>query len=287
MRLSDVPMGPLPMTRAPLGDDHHIGYHAAGTSGTPVLLIMGYCVPGRAWRFQWPALSAHHRVAVFDNRGLGASGAPAGTWTMADFAADTLALMDHLSWERAHIVGVSMGGMIAQHIALHAPDRVRSLSLIATQAGGLRAMVPAVEGLKRFALANAGRPDDRGKHVARLLFPEPFIEQIGRPWLEKVLMDDFGEPIPKRTRRLQLGAIARHRAGPLLKRSRRVRDIPTLIVRPGVDLLIRPKESDRLAALLPHARVVRFDDAGHGVIRQQATALNEALLSQFAAADGA
>lgn len=280
----DVPMGPLKMQRVNLPGGHHLTYRREGDAGTPVLLIMGYCVPGRAWRFQWPDLADHHQVAFFDNRGTGGSGAPAGPWTMKHLADDALRLMDHLGWAEAHIVGVSMGGMVAQHVGLQARERVHSLSLIATQAGGFRAMLPGSDGLKRFAMANLGKPEDRGAHLASLLFPQPFIEQVGRPWLERVLMDDFGDPIPARCRRLQLGAIAGHRTA---KRLHELANVPTLIVRPGQDLLIRPGQSDRLSRLLPHASVLRLDEAGHGVIRQEAGRINAALLQHFAQADGA
>ncbi|MCO4761336.1 MAG: alpha/beta hydrolase [Myxococcales bacterium] len=276
-------MGPLAMQRLNVGADHHLAFHTAGDTGTPVLLIMGYCVPGRAWRFQWPVLSQQHRVALFDNRGTGGSGAPKGPWRMSDLADDAIALMDHLGWERAHVVGVSMGGMVAQHLSLRARHRVSSMSLIATQAGGLRAMLPGIGGLKRFAMANVGPRQERGRHLASLLFPPSFVEEVGRPWLESVLMDDFGDPIPSRSRRLQLGAIAGHRTS---RRLGQLHDLPSLIVRPGADLLIAPSQSDRLAQLLPHADVLRIDDAGHGVIRQSAATINAALLRLFARADG-
>ena len=280
--LRGVPMGPLAMQRVDLPGGHHLAYHRDGDTGTPVLLIMGYCVPGRAWRFQWPALAAAHQVALFDNRGTGGSGAPAGRWQMADLANDAIALMDHLGWERAHVVGVSMGGMIAQHIGLRARDRVRSISLVATQAGGIRAMLPGAAGLKRFAMANLGTRSERGRHLASLLFPDAFIDEVGRPWLQRVLMDDFGDPIPARSRRQQLAAIAGHRTA---ERLHELAGLPCLIVRPGADLLIHPSQSDRLARLLPHADVLRLDDAGHGVIRQEAAALNAALLRHFAQSD--
>ena len=278
-----VPMGPLPMRRVDLPGGHHLAYHRDGDTGTPVLLIMGYCVPGRAWRFQWPALAAAHQVALFDNRGTGGSGAPDGRWQMRDLANDAIALMDHLGWERAHVVGVSMGGMIAQHIGLQARQRVRSISLVATQAGGIRAMLPGAGGLKRFAMANLGTRSERGRHLASLLFPDAFINEVGRPWLERVLMDDFGDPIPAKSRRQQLAAIAGHRTA---ARLHELAGLPCLIVRPGADLLIHPSQSDRLARLLPHAEVLRLDNAGHGVIRQEAAALNAALLRHFARSDG-
>ena len=268
------------MQRATIGSSH-LAFDVAGESGDPVLLIMGFCVPGRAWRLQVPTLARHHRVAWFDNRGVGGSGSPEGPWSMSDLANDARALLDHLGWDRAHLVGVSMGGMIAQHLALAAPDRLSSLSLIATHAGGLRALLPTAHGARRFLATSIGSPDRRLEELQRLLFPPDFLATCDRQWLRQVMINDFGEPVPRASRRRQFQAIRGHRTD---RRLGELAHIPTLLVRPGLDQLVRPRQTDRLARLMPHARVVRFDEAGHGVIRQCADALSQALLARFASA---
>jgi len=259
-----------------------LSYDVAGDGGSPVLLIMGYCVPGSAWRLQVPTLSTHHQVAWFDNRDVGGSRAPAGPWSMADLAGDARALLDHLGWSRAHVVGVSMGGMVAQHLALANPDRLVSLSLVATHAGGVRAMLPSARGALRFAGTAVGSTRRRMRNLERLLFPDDFLATCDRRWLREVMINDFGEPVPAGTRRDQLAAIRGHETA---SRLAELGGLPTLLVRSGRDLLIRPREVDRLARLLPHAKVMRFDAAGHGVIRQCADALNTAMLAHFAASD--
>jgi len=108
-------------------------YMEAGV-GEPVLLIMGFGGDHTAWGFQVGAFAARHRVIVFDNRGAGQTEAPDRPYTTRLMAADTLALMDALGMERAHVIGVSMGGMIAQELALAHPERVRSLHLGCTLA---------------------------------------------------------------------------------------------------------------------------------------------------------
>lgn len=261
-----------------------LAYDVAGAAGSPVLLIMGFCVPGRAWRLQTPALASQHRVAWFDNRGVGGSGSPEGPWSMTDMAADALALLDHLGWQRAHVVGVSMGGMIAQHLALRAPERLHSLSLIATHAGGLRALLPTAAGARRFLATSVGTPKQRLDQLQKLLFPADFLATCERDWLRQVMLNDFGQPVPMASRRRQFAAIRGHRSDDQLHQ---LKAMPTLLVRPGQDQLIQPQQSDRLARLLPHARVLRFDQAGHGVIRQCADALNRELLGWFAQAEAA
>jgi len=105
-----------------------INYSVEG-KGEPLFLIMGFSGSKMAWYFQRRAFRKHFQVVTFDNRGVGESGKPAGPYSMQMFVDDTVGLMDHLGIEKAHILGVSMGGMIAQHIAISHPERVRKLVL--------------------------------------------------------------------------------------------------------------------------------------------------------------
>src|SRR2546423_10567085 len=102
----------------------------------PLLLIMGLSGSSRMWFRLLPHLSRRHRAIVFDNRGTGDSDPVGGPLRMADLAADALSVLDAAGVERAHVIGVSMGGMIAQRLALDHRDRLRSLVLGCTTAGG-------------------------------------------------------------------------------------------------------------------------------------------------------
>ena len=104
-------------------------YYEEHGHGDPLLLIMGLAADSVAWMFQLPDFSEHYRTIVFDNRGVGRSSKPAGLYTIAQMAADAAGLLDHLKIERALVVGVSMGGMIAQELALRHPKKVRGLVL--------------------------------------------------------------------------------------------------------------------------------------------------------------
>jgi len=210
---------------------HRIWYHTAGESGTPVLLIMGFTMRGTAWRWQIGALSERHRVAWFDHAGLGRS-APVATrrLTMGHLAADALTVMDDLGWERAHVVGISMGGMIAQHVALSSGPRVRSLTLAATHCGGFPNVLPPLEGMRAFvAIQRAGSRDERLDALAKLLFGPNFrTEEAER--CRKILLADFTRPPELKTTLAQLHAILRHRTADRLKE---LRSLPVMIVRPG------------------------------------------------------
>lgn len=257
-------------------------FDVAGT-GTPVVLVMGLTVPGRGWRSLLPTLQAKHRVCWFDHRGVGQSDAPRGAYTMADMASDVLALMDHLGWPQAHVVGISMGGMVSQHVALNARQRVRSLTLLATHAGGWQAKVPHPKGVFLFIQTQLQR--DRNAKIsslANLLFPPAFLAGPEKNAVRVGLEEDFGEPVPKSVLLAQYAAVQGHYTADKLGR---LKDIPTLILRPGQDILIRPEESDRLAKLIPGAKLVRFDDCGHAITRQDPAGVSHELLAHFAEAD--
>ena len=266
-------------------DDHRLWYERAGESGTPVMLIMGFGISGRAWAPQVRALQAVHRVCYFDNRGIGESESSKTDYTFADLARDCAGLMDHVGFERAHVVGVSMGGMIAQHLAIRYPERLRSLTLIATHPGGpLRKTLPFPRGLGLFLRANTARGEKRLAALRRLLYTPTFLRAVDPASdFEGESIEIFAVPADTVTRVNQVRAILKHD----VTTSLRSLSVPTLVIRPGQDVLVRPTNSDRLVALIPTARVLRLDDAGHGVTHQCADRVNAALLEHFAHVDRA
>jgi aminoacrylate hydrolase len=259
-----------------------LSFDRAGETGTPVLLIMGFGMPGRAWMSQVPMLSQHHRVVWFDNRGVGESDTPAGLYTIRDMAGDVVALLDHLGWADAHVVGVSMGGMISQELALRHRARVRSLSLIATHAGGWNALRPTWRGLQLFLRGNGASGQERVQVLSKLLYTDAFRTS---PEIDQLLADmlqSVATPAAARSRLAQFAAVARHRTA---NRLASLSDLHTLIIQPVQDLLIRPSESERLKRLMPHAELRSFPNAGHGLIRECADEVNAALLEHFRTAD--
>jgi pimeloyl-ACP methyl ester carboxylesterase len=109
-------------------------FHDLDGAGEPVLLLMGLGGEHHAWDLVRPELARQYRLVLLDNRDAGASDEACGPYGPGDMAADALAVMDHLGLERFHVVGASMGGAIAQHLALLAPARVASLVLASTWA---------------------------------------------------------------------------------------------------------------------------------------------------------
>jgi 3-oxoadipate enol-lactonase len=114
-------------------DGTEIAYSAWGRrEGSPVLMIQGLGMDHRGWALQRGAFGRHHRCIAPDNRGTGHSGAPPGPYDLVRMAEDAVAVMDAEGVERAHVVGASMGGVIAQILGVMHPDRVRSLTLACT-----------------------------------------------------------------------------------------------------------------------------------------------------------
>jgi pimeloyl-ACP methyl ester carboxylesterase len=111
-------------------------YYELSGQGEPVLLIQGIGVAGSGWKLQTDDLSRHYQTLIFDNRGLGQSTPCTSAISIEAMAGDVAALMDQVGWTSAHIVGHSMGGVIAQEFALKYPKRARSLSLLCTFARG-------------------------------------------------------------------------------------------------------------------------------------------------------
>src|SRR4051812_7265844 len=123
--------------------DHHgarLYYTCSGASGARLLFIQGVGCIGNTWRPQLDALSSDHRTLAFDNRGIGQSTCDArAVLTVEDMAADARALMDAVGWQRCHVLGHSLGGLVAQRLALDSPERVASLTLMCTVAEGAAA----------------------------------------------------------------------------------------------------------------------------------------------------
>jgi pimeloyl-ACP methyl ester carboxylesterase len=261
------------------GVDLHYEEHG---EGDPLLLIMGLGGHSGHWFAQVPVLAEHFRVITFDNRGAGRSSVTAAPYSTAEMAEDAAGLLAVLGVERAHVAGWSMGGMIAQQMALHYPERVGRLALVATLArprpwllAWLAFGVEAREkGLDPHGRAAWGLP--WGLTVASLADPE-FVERA----LEAELEDPY--PTTLEGYRGQSAACASHDT---LDRLGEVR-APTLVLVGDEDILTPPYFSRELAAGIPGAELRVIERAGHGMPIEHAGAVNRALLEFRTAARAA
>jgi len=249
-----------------------------------VLLIQGVGVIGEGWRPQIEGLAPRRGLLWFDNRGIGESATAGGTLSIEAMAADALAILDAEAVERCHVVGHSMGGVIAQQIALQAPARVRSLSLLCTFHRGRDAVRPTPSLIWRSLRSRVGIAAMRRQGFLELILPSGYLERSDRAELTQRLTRLFGHDLvhqPAVAMR-QLRAMARYDASARLVELAR---IPTLVVSPAQDHIARPWTGRALAAAVPGARYVEVPDAGHAVPIHAADEINSLLEQHFARAE--
>jgi pimeloyl-ACP methyl ester carboxylesterase len=160
--------------------------------GEPVLLIMGLAYPSDAWYRTRPILAAKYRTIILDNRGVGRSDMPAGPYPIALMASDARAVLDAAGIQSAHVYGVSMGGMIAQEFTLQYPERVRSLILGCTAAGGSTAVQAKPEVAQMLMSRGIMTPDEAAEAAIPFIYdsgtPRARIDEdiaVRRPWFPR------------------------------------------------------------------------------------------------------
>jgi 3-oxoadipate enol-lactonase len=263
------------MPYATSADGTRIHYEVHGT-GDPVLLIMGLGSNAYGWQRTIPWLSEHYQAIAFDNRGTGRSDVPRGAYTVAQMADDAAAVLDAAGHQRAHVIGASLGGMIAQRLAIAHPRRLRSLVLVCTTPGGPHAT--RASGEVTAALTQAAEdPATAHRRNAWFLYgadtrsnhPERIEEDIAaRTKIPTTGTGYFG----------QLQAALRHDAWDELPAVA----VPTLVVHGDADLLIPTQNGERLAERISGARLVLIPGAGHMLQADAGTTFRDTVLGFLA-----
>ncbi len=237
--------------------------------GAPLLLIMGLGYTSAMWYRTRPALAQHFRTIAFDNRGVGLSDAPPGPYSIATMAGDAAAVLDAAGVARAHVFGVSMGGMIAQEFALQYPARTRSLILGCTAAGGPSA-VRAENNVIELLMARGMTLEEAREAVL------PYIYDAATP-REKIDEDT-------RVRERWLPSLESYMAqleGILAWESySRIAQIaaPTLVIHGKSDALVPPGNGELIAARIPGAKLVLLEHASHLFTTDQPQAAHAEIL---------
>jgi 3-oxoadipate enol-lactonase len=237
--------------------DMLLAWEEAG-DGAPVLLIHGLGYDRRGWGPVPQLLAQRFRVVTFDNRGVGESGAPPGPYSTAQMAADTLAVLDDAGVGRVHVVGTSLGGMVAQELALSSPDRIATLVLTATTPGGDEAVSMPQRSAQLFAaFGDDPSPENLRRVVenslsARTVATRPeLVEEVYRYRLEHPPRLD--------------GWLAQAAAGRAFSSLSDLPalSVPTLVIHGTDDNVVDYRNAELLAHAIPDAELLLLPDTGH------------------------
>ena len=226
--------------------------------GEPVLLIHGLGLSGGAWWRTVEALCPTLRVVTFDHRGIGRSESLMPAFTTEAMADDAASILDELGLGAVHVYGFSLGGMVAQQLALRHPRRVRSLVLGATQPGGRRAVPTHSEVLEFFRR----RPHMRFEEAARASVAYNYAEGFREAHPERIEEDiawRLGQRFDGHAYRAQLFAASLHNCYGRLDRI----EAPTLVVHGPEDRVIPGENAPLLAERVPNCRLTVLEAAGH------------------------
>ncbi|HEU4759650.1 MAG TPA: alpha/beta fold hydrolase [Dehalococcoidia bacterium] len=266
------------------GIEMYYEVHGPDGPAEPLALIMGLGANTTGWDHQIPELSREYLVIAFDNRGSGRTEKPKEPYTVPQMADDAVALLDALGIGRAHVYGMSMGGMIAQEVALRHAARVRTLVLGGTMAGGPNAVMAGPQRLQQWA-STATLPLDRAVEAGlRFLYSPEFIA-ANREWLVRRNLETAHLMPPVDALQRQFMAVVQFNTYERLHQIA----APTLIITGTEDQVVPAENARILAERIPGAQLLELAGAGHGFLVEKAAEANAAVLGflrQYRASSG-
>jgi pimeloyl-ACP methyl ester carboxylesterase len=238
-------------------------YYEVHGEGFPLVMIHGLGANLDWWDPRMvQELSKRFMTVMFDNRGAGRTDVSDRSYTIKLFADDTAALMDGLGISRAHVLGISMGGMIAQELVLNHPQKVEKLVLCSTMCGGENQVQPSAEVVGMLmADTSALSQEEVAKMVIPVILTEDFVKK--NPGLVEIIVQQILKaPISDEPYRRQLSAIMEfdtHDRLPQMK-------TPTLILAGRKDILMPPGNAPILAKAIPGSKLVYLEKSAHGLV---------------------
>lgn len=251
-------------------------------SGPAVVLVQGAGVIGEGWRPQIDALRDRYTVIWIDNRGIGQSVITTGPLTVEDMAADVLAVADAEGLDAFHLAGHSLGGLVAQQVALTAPRRVRSLALLCTFLKGKQGATMSLPVLLIAIRSRIGTKRMRRHAFVELVMPGAYLASVNRDELCEGLQGLFGRDLADQPPIVmqQVRAMAKFDASARLGA---LAGIPTLVMSAEQDRIARPEYGRALGAAIPGSTFIEYPAAGHAATIQCAAQVNDLLLRHLSA----
>lgn len=248
--------------------DIEMSYRIYG-EGQPLVMIMGYGSTMKLWEPELiRRLSSGFKVIVFDNRGMGNTGVGERPFTLEQFADDTAGLMEALGLPSAHLLGWSMGALIAEEVALRHPGKVNKLVLYAGYCDAR--LFPATAEVVGKLTDRSGTPQEQGMRFISLLFPEDWLQ--GHPArIREVFFRPMGkippETLIKQSQAIDLWKGCCDRLNQILN--------PTLVISGTEDVIVPPQNATYLAGKIPKAQLELIENGGHGLMFQVPDKFNE------------
>jgi len=248
-------------------------YYEIHGDGEPLVVINGAGVSSDLSYPLIPIYSSKYQMVLFDNRGAGQTDAPDIPYTYKMMADDLAGLLDFLSIGSAHIWGTSMGGMIAQHFALHYPERVRSLVLACTSCGGPRSIGADPEVIEAGQRLQGLSVKELMMETTRLGVSQEWMDNNPEE-LEQILVLMMKHPISPKGQMRQMEALMSHDT------YERLSDIkaPTLVIHGDADKLIPVENAKIIASNIPGAELVILENMGHFFIIEASEESNRIIL---------
>lgn len=252
-------------------------YYETYGAGEPVILIPGFGAGMWIWFKQIPVLSQRFRVIAFDPRGIARSNGDDSFASMATLAEDVGELLRTLGIERAHIIGASFGGFVAQEFALAHPEMTNSLVLCCTSFGGPGHIAPSTETLAALASTKGLNTGARVRENLLLAFSPEYLTAQPKE-IEHVIALREANVVPEHVYLHQLQAAVAFDA------AERVREIkaPTLVITGDADVIVPVQNSHNLAARMPNAELRVIEGGSHTFFIEKADEFNQALVEFIA-----
>jgi 3-oxoadipate enol-lactonase len=234
-------------------------FHLRRGAGEPLLLIQGMSGTHLSWGEPFASdLERDFDLVAYDHRGIGRSDRVDGPFTIRDLADDAAGVLDELGWETAHVLGISMGGMVAQELALNHPQRIRTLALGCTYCGGRGSALAPADTINRLSAGMLSGDREAAIRTGFEVNVSPaFAARAGAYDTFRAMALSLPAPVP--VIMLQMQAIAQHDTSARLPSL----DLPTLVVHGDQDQMLPVANGRLIASLVPGARLEILEGVGH------------------------